>query len=68
MFQSDAARLNQARDKAEGKAEAVLEVLAARSLPITADQRARILASRDLEELDRWLIRTVTAAIDVFEP
>ena len=66
VFQSDVARLNQARGKAEG----VLRVLAARNITVTDEQRAHVLACRDLEQLDRWLIRaaTATTATDVFEP
>jgi len=70
VFQSDVARLNQARGKAEGKAEDVLRVLAARNVAVTDEQRDRILACRDLEQLERWLVRAVTAtsATDVFDP
>jgi len=59
-----------AEGRAEGKAEGVLRVLDARSLALADEQRARILACRDLEQLDRWLVRAVTAtsATDVFEP
>jgi hypothetical protein len=51
----------EARGKAEGKAEGVLAILEARGLAVSADQRARILASKDLAELDRWLRRAVSA-------
>jgi hypothetical protein len=72
VFQSDLALLNQARGKAEGlaegKAEGVLRVLEARGVSVTEEQRQRILGCRDLEQLDRWLVRAVTAsaAADVF--
>jgi flagellar biosynthesis/type III secretory pathway protein FliH len=52
----------EARGKAEGKAEAVLAVLEARGLSITAQERARVLNSQDIAELDRWLKRAVAVA------
>ena len=53
-------RRGEARGKAEGKAEDVLAVLEARRLSVTADERARILDSKDIAELDRWLRKAVT--------
>ena len=50
-----------AEGHAEGKAEDILTVLAARDLTPTAAQRARILASRDVAELNAWLRTAVTA-------
>jgi len=47
--------------KAEGKAEAILSVLEARALKVSAEQRARITASKDVAELDRWLRLAATA-------
>ncbi len=43
------------RGKAEGKAEAVLRVLAARNLSPTEEQRQAVLACRDQAQLERWL-------------
>ena len=53
----------------EGKAEAILAVLEARSLEVADEQRERVLACRDLEELDRWLRRAavVDAPAALFE-
>ena len=51
-----------AEGRAEGKAEAVLSVLEARGLPVGEQQRARVLACTEVETLDRWLQRSVTAA------
>ncbi len=46
--------------KAEGKAEAVLVVLAARGIEITAAQRERVLARVDTRQLDAWLRSALT--------
>jgi hypothetical protein len=51
----------EAKGEAKGQAKGVLAVLDAR-LPISDAQRARILASTDLAELDRWLRAAATAA------
>jgi hypothetical protein len=51
-----------AKAKADGKAEAVLEVLAARSLPVSEDQRRRLLACSDASKLNRLIARAVSAA------
>jgi len=65
-YQSDFARRYVAQGKAEGRAEgrahAVLAVLAARGLDVPEDVRARITACTELERLDAWLARAVTAA------
>jgi len=80
QFQTDFAKKHQAvgraegeakgeaKGKAEGKAEAILRVLEARCIPLTAEERARFLGSTDLGLLDRWLVRSVTAssAYEVF--
>lgn len=57
-----------AAGKAAGKAAAILVVLGARGLPLTAEARARLEACRDPATLDRWIIRAATAASaeDVF--
>ena len=57
-----------AEGKAEGKAEAVLSVLEARGLIITAEQRAQIVGCQDIVELDRWLrlAATTSSAADLF--
>jgi Uma2 family endonuclease len=46
--------------KAEGKAEALLVILAARGVSLPPAARARILDERDLERLDRWIARAMT--------
>ncbi|HEY3819941.1 MAG TPA: hypothetical protein VGL81_22405 [Polyangiaceae bacterium] len=73
-YQSDFARRYVAQGKAEGKAEgraegeasravrAIFTVLAARGLAVPDEIRARITGSTDLDQLDAWLARAVTAA------
>jgi hypothetical protein len=60
-YQSDFARRYFGRGKAEGKAEAVLAVLAARQIAVPDEVRARITTCADVAILDRWLARAVTA-------
>src|SRR4051812_25740465 len=47
---------------AQAKGEDVLQVLAARGIPVPVSTADRIRASRDLNELDRWLRRAVAIA------
>ena len=56
-YQSDFAR----RYFGQGKAEAILKVLATRGLDVPTDVRERVLACKDLALLDTWLTRAVTA-------
>ncbi len=55
--------------KVEGKADAILEVLDARGLGVSEEQRRRILACDDMGQLSAWLRRvaTVTDASALFE-
>ncbi|MDC0679161.1 hypothetical protein [Sorangium atrum] len=65
QFQSEFARSYVAKGREEGmregtlktKAQAVLVFLEARGLEIPAEVRERVLASTDLDELDRWIRR-----------
>jgi hypothetical protein len=72
-YQSDFARKYFSKGKeegiAQGRAEALLAVLEARSLEVSAEARARILACNEPGELDQWLRRAATAPTiqDVFE-
>jgi len=50
------------RSFSEGRAGAVLRVLARRNVAVSDEQREQISACTDLETLDRWLDRAVTAA------
>lgn len=52
----------EARGRAEGEAKALLKILRARGLAIDAAAEARILATRDLALLDRWLERALVAS------
>jgi hypothetical protein len=65
-YQSDFAKKYYGEGKAEGeakgKADAILAVLAARSMAVTEAQRATLLATHDLAQLDLWLIRAATCA------
>jgi len=56
-YQSDFAR----RYFGQGKAEAILKVLATRGVEVPTDVRERVLACKDLALLDTWLTRAVTA-------
>ncbi|NJL29946.1 MAG: hypothetical protein HC897_19650 [Thermoanaerobaculia bacterium] len=51
-----------AEGKAQGKAEGLLMILEARGIPVTAQQRKRILGTTKPALLDRWLRRAVSAA------
>lgn len=53
--------LGERRGKAEGKAEALLAVLAARGVAVDDAARARIHACTNPAALDRWIARAVTA-------
>jgi hypothetical protein len=44
----------------EGLAEAVLRLLVQRGLVPRPEQRARMLAERDLATVESWLVRAVT--------
>jgi hypothetical protein len=57
-FQSEFAR----KYVSLGKAESILAVLEVRGMSITAEERARVLNSKDVAELDRWLKRAVSVA------
>ncbi|HET9953797.1 MAG TPA: hypothetical protein VFQ61_04820 [Polyangiaceae bacterium] len=50
------------RGRAAEKAAAVLEVLDARGLAVTAAQRERILSTKELETLTHWVRRAATIA------
>lgn len=47
--------------KAAGEAEALLTVLAARDIAVPDDARARITGCTDLDQLETWIRRAVTA-------
>lgn len=51
-----------AEGEARGKADAILKVLAARGLSVSAAQRRKILGCRSLEQLNVWFDRSLVAA------
>ena len=57
------------KGKAEGKAEALLAVLASRGVMLTTEQRELVMSCLDLEQVDRWFDRSLsaTSADDVFK-
>jgi hypothetical protein len=57
-----------AKGLAQGEADAILRVLDARGLKVTAAQRERIAGCADLKQLQDWITRAATAATaaDVF--
>lgn len=56
--------------EARGKAQALLQVLERRGVPISASIRRRVLATRDERQLQRWLDHalSITSAEALFEP
>jgi hypothetical protein len=59
-FQSDFAKKHQAKGRAEGRAEAVLDVLEARGVHVSDVARARILACTDPAQLAGWVRKAIT--------
>jgi hypothetical protein len=64
QYQSEFARTyfaqGEAAGEAKGEAKALLAVLEARGLRVTASQRERVLACADTEQLEGWVRRAVT--------
>ena len=60
----------EAKGRAQGEAEAVLRVLRARGLQVTAEHEAHIRACTDLPTLEAWLDRTVavTSVAELLAP
>jgi hypothetical protein len=52
----------EAAAEAKGVAEAILEVLEARGVAVSVDERQEILRCHDRDRLDRWLRRAVVAS------
>ncbi len=50
------------KGKAEGKAESLLLLLEVRILPVTEEQRRRILSCQDVRRLDAWFMRALKGA------
>jgi hypothetical protein len=47
--------------KARGEAAALLKLLKARGIDLTEEQHDAVTSSTDLEEIDRWFDRALTA-------
>jgi hypothetical protein len=62
VFQGTTAKKLQAKGEAIGEAMSVLKFLAARRIPVSDEQKARILACTDLAVLDRWIEQAVSIA------
>ena len=60
-YQTDFARRYVAQGEAKGRAEALLAVLAARGLDPSQQQESTIRRCTDVQMLDRWIVRAVTA-------
>ena len=59
---------DRAEGRAEGRAEAVVVLLTARGVALDGATRARILAERDPQRLDRWIVKAAscTQAAELF--
>ncbi|WP_437727459.1 hypothetical protein [Sorangium sp. So ce861] len=70
FFEKRGRAAGKAEGKIEGKQEALLAVLDARGLSLTAEERAHVKACTVPAELDRWIARAATAASmsEVFAP
>jgi hypothetical protein len=60
-YRSEFARGYFFKGRAEGEADAVLEVLDARGLDVTEDVRERVTGCTDIDQLRTWLRRAATA-------
>jgi hypothetical protein len=60
-YQSALVRRYVGQGRAEGEAAAVLTVLDARGIDVPSDARARITSCTDLDQLNSWVRRAVTA-------
>jgi hypothetical protein len=61
-FKDDFIDRIKAEGKAEGKADTVLRILAARGFDVPGPVRDRVLSCADLAQLDQWAETAVTAA------
>ena len=61
QWQSEWFLRHRAEGFAEGRADAVLRLLAARGVAVSEAERQRILSCRDLGQLDRWFDRALEA-------
>lgn len=61
-YKSDYFRKAEAEGRAKGEATAILTVLDSRGIKVPDEIHARVIGCTDLEQLDTWLRRAVTAA------
>jgi hypothetical protein len=52
----------EAKGRAEGEAKALLTMLAARGIELDAKTRELILSCADLQQPDRWIVRSATVS------
>jgi hypothetical protein len=62
FFRSETSQRLRAEGRAEGRAHDILTLLAERGVPVSGEARARIEGCRDLDLLDGWFTRAITAA------
>ncbi|MES9536987.1 hypothetical protein [Actinomadura sp. NPDC000600] len=67
-WQSEFAISHRAEGRAQGEAKALLLMLEARGLRVPEDVRRRVEGCTDLEQIERWIQRAVSAdtAEDLF--
>lgn len=61
LLREEGRQQGRAEGEVKGKAQAVLAVLEARGLQVSDEQRARVLSCTNLDELERWVRKAVTA-------
>lgn len=61
FFRSETSQRLRAEGRAEGEARAVLRLLEQRGVPVSAEARERIVGCTELEQLDVWFTRAITA-------
>lgn len=60
-YQSQIAADHRAEGEAKARAVDVVRILERRAIPMNEESRQHILACRDLEQLDLWFDRALTA-------
>lgn len=51
----------EAKGKAEGAAYALFTIIDARSIVLSDEERPRVLAAREMSEIEAWIKRAITA-------
>ncbi|MFF0104781.1 hypothetical protein [Streptomyces hirsutus] len=70
FFQSETAQSLRAEGRVEGRVEDILRLLQGRGIEVSEEDRERVTGCRDLDTLDVWFTRAITAtsAAEVFAP